>query len=155
LDESLAAKFISKLIKACMRIFISLCILLVITGCGGVGQIRMMPRDGGGLFTGKVVGDGASTATMEISIDGENFTGLFVQSTSNEQFGLVQQFGRGGSSVAIGASVGGTRILKGLFSSSNGRGLRCETTATGNGGAGICVDDKSRVFDFTIHRTGY
>ena len=130
-------------------------ILLLLIGCGGVGQIRMMPRDGGALSTGKVVGDGASTATMEITIEGEIFTGLFVQATSNEQFGLVQQFGRGSSSTAIGMTGGGTRILKGIFSSSSGRGMRCETTATGNGGAGICVDDKSRVYDFTIHRTGY
>ena len=116
-----------------MRKAIMVWVLFFITGCGGVGQIRMMPRDGGGVFTGKVVGDGISTATMEVAIDGEEFTGLFVQATSD----------------------GGTRILKGVFSSPSGRGPRCETTATGNGGAGICVDDKSRVFDFTIHRTGY
>ena len=115
----------------------------------------MMPRDGGNVFTGKVVGDGINTATMEVTIDGEKFTGLFVQATTNERFGLVQQFGRGGPSLAVATSGGGTRIMKGIFSSASGRGLRCESTATGNGGAGVCVDDKSRIFDFTIHRTGY
>lgn len=138
-----------------MRKFIFTFVVASLAGCGGVGQVRMMPRDSGNVFTGKVVGDGMSTATMDITIDGENYTGLFVAATSNEKFGLLQQFGRDGPSVAVATSGGGTRILKGIFSSPSGRGLRCETTATGNGGAGICVDDKSRVFDITIHRTGY
>lgn len=137
-----------------MRFMFLIFVLSSLVGCGGgVGVVRMMPRDSGNVFMGKVVGDGVSTATMDITIDGENYSGLFVAATSNESFRLATQFGpKGGVTTGIATSSGGTRSMVGILSSSNGRGLRCEITATGRGGAGICADDKSRIFDAIVSR---
>ena len=127
-------------------------LILGLTGCAISMQARMMPRDSGTVYVGKIVADGINTATMDITIDGERYTGLWVKATTNDSYGLVQQYGsRTGTSAAVVSTGGGTRINKGIFSSANGRGLRCESTATGMGGAGICVDDKSRIFDITVN----
>ena len=110
-----------------------------------------MPRDSGNVVTGQIVADRINTATMDITIDGERYTGLWVKATTNDSVGLLQQFGPRGPSLGVVTASGGTRIVKGIFSSPSGRGLRCESTATGMGGAGICVDDKGRVFDVTVN----
>lgn len=136
-----------------MRIILTSCLLFLIAcSTGGKGPVRMMARDSGIIYVGEVIGDGVGTATMDITIDGERYTGIFVLTTTNERRGIIHQFGSEGSSVSTITTNGGTRILKGIFSSPSGRGLRCETTATGNGGSGICIDDKSRIFDITISR---
>ena len=44
----------------------------------------------------------------------------------------------------------GTRILRGIFTSSDGKALRCETTATGLGGAGVCVDSNGLTYDMVV-----
>ena len=134
-----------------MRMLILFFLLPLAAGCAISMQARMMPRDSGNLYVGKIVADGINTATMEITIDGEQYSGLWVKATTNDTVGLLQQYGPRGPSVGVVTTGGGTRINKGVFSSPNGRGLRCESTATGMGGAGICVDDKGRVFDITVN----
>lgn len=134
-----------------MRLFTIVLTLIALGGCAMQMQARMMPRDSGNIHVGKIVADGINTATMEITIDGETYTGLWVKATTNDKVGLIQQYGRGGPSVGLVSTGGGTRINKGMFSSPSGKGLRCESTATGMGGAGVCVDDKGRVFDITVN----
>lgn len=113
----------------------------------------MMPRDSGHVYSGTVQGSASGTGTMTITIDGETYTGPIVRTTSSDSFGFVQQFGGGGStSFGTMASSGGTANVKAILSSANGRGLRCEFTSTGNGGGGICVDDKSHVYDAIVSR---
>ena len=130
-------------------------VVLSLIGCAPMTlQVRMMPRDSGNVYVGYIVADRVNTATMDITIDGERYTGLWVKAATNETLGLMAQYGpRGTSSVSVAATGGGTRIDRGLFSSASGRGLRCESTATGMGGAGVCIYDRSRVFDITVNET--
>lgn len=100
-----------------MRILILFFVLTSLAGCSMSMQARMMPRDAGNVFTGQIVADGINTATMDITIDGERYTGLWVKATTNDSFGLMQQFGSRGSSVGVVATGGGTRMNKGIFSS--------------------------------------
>jgi len=135
-----------------MRFLIAVPISILLSACAIPMQARVMPRDGGAIYVGKIVADGFNTATMEISIEGERYSGLWVKATTNDSVSLIQQYGPGRrSSLGVISTQGGTRINKGLFSSPTGRGLRCESTATGMGGAGICVDDRGRVFDILVN----
>ena len=122
----------------------------LLAGCAG--QVQMMPRDSGKIYSGTVQGSPTGSGTMTIVIDGETYTGPIVRTTSGESFGLVQQFGRSGSSLGMVTTSGGTANVKGMLSSATGRGLRCDFTSTGGAGGGICVDDKSRVFDAIVSR---
>ena len=129
------------------------CVVALLSLAGCAGQVQMMPRDSGKVYSGTVQGNGMGSGTMSITIEGETYTGPIVRTTSNESFGLVQQFGRNGaSSIGTVVSSGGTANVKGILASANGRGLRCEFTSTGGGGGGICLDDKSRVYDAVVSR---
>lgn len=122
----------------------------MLTGCAG--QVRMMPRDSGKIYNGTVEA-GVGGGTMSIAIDGETYTGPIIRTTSGDSFGFAQAYGKGGtSSFGMMASSGGTSNVKGILSSPNGRGLRCEFTSTGSSGGGICVDDSSRVYDAVVSR---
>lgn len=128
------------------------CLAALVSLAGCAAQVQMMPRDSGKVYSGTVQGNGMS-GTMSITIDGETYTGPIVRTTASESFGLVQQFGRNGaSSLATVVSSSGTANVKGILSSANGRGLRCEFTSTGGSGGGICLDDKSRVYDAVVSR---
>ena len=130
-----------------------LCVVALFSLAGCAGQVQMMPRDSGKVYSGTVQGNGMGSGTMSITIEGETYTGPIVRTTSNESFGLVQQFGRTGApSIGTVVSSGGTANVKGILASPNGRGLRCEFTSTGGGGGGICLDDKSRVYDAVVSR---
>ena len=132
------------------RLLISVAIVSL-AGCAG--QVQMMPRDSGKIYSGTVQGNGMGSGTMSITIDGETYTGPVVRTTSSDSFGLVQQYGRNGkSSFSTVVSSGGTANVKGMLASANGRGLRCEFTSTGDSGGGICVDDKGRVYDAIVSR---
>lgn len=152
----------------------------ILTGCAFImgpanGHVTMMQRDTGRTYTGAVVGDRVSKATMNITLDGVNYTGTFVLAESNESVTIGSSFGNSfgnasanvygnggryasaygsGSSFSTGTGVSsttaGTKILKGIFTSTDGRGLRCESTATGHGGAGVCIDDKGSVYDIVV-----
>lgn len=124
---------------------------LVLTGCSGM--IQLMPRDSGKVYSGTVQGSITGTGVIAIPIDGEQYTGPVVRTSSSDSTGLLQQYGkRSGVSFGSMASVGGTATLKGILSSSNGRGLRCEFTSDGSGGGGVCADDQGRVFDALVSR---
>jgi hypothetical protein len=125
--------------------------LAFLAGC--TGQVQMMPRDSGKIYSGTVQGSATGSGTMSITIDGETYTGPIVRTSSGESFGFIQQYGRGGATAfSTVVSSGGTHNVKGILSSPNGRGLRCEFTSDGGGGGGICVDDKSRVYDAVVSR---
>ena len=110
-----------------------------------------MPRDSGKIYSGTVNGNGAGSGTMAITIDDEAYAGPVVRSSSGESFGLVQQYGsRGTSLFGTMVSSSGTANVKAMLASPNGHGLRCEFTSTGASGGGICVDDKSRVYDAVV-----
>ena len=125
-------------------------LLLSLSGCSGI--VQMMPRNSGKIYSGTVQGGIRGSGTITVNIDGEVFTGPFVKASSNESFGFAQQFGSRGSSFGSMVSDGGTMLIKSILASPSGRGLRCEFTSGGNlsGGAGICVDDKSNVYDAIV-----
>ena len=123
--------------------------LVLLAGCAG--KVQMMPRDSGKIYSGTVNGNGAGSGTMAITIDDEAYTGSVVRTSSGDSFGFVQQYGsKGTSSFGTVISSGGTANVKAMLASPNGRGLRCEFTSTGTSGGGICVDDKSRVYDAIV-----
>ena len=152
----------------------------LITGCASImgpanGYITAMERSSGKTYRGTVVGDRISKADMSVTIDGVNYTGTFVVSESNDSTTIgtgfansignasVSGYGNGGryasgygqgssfsSGTGVSSTTAGTRYLKGIFISPNSRGLRCESTATGHGGAGVCIDDKGAVYDIVI-----
>jgi len=151
----------------------------LITGCASVrgpvnGYVTAMERSSGKTYRGTVVVDGISKA-MNITINGVNYTGAFVVSESNNSTAIgrgfasstgnasVSGYGNGGryvsgygqgssfrSGTAVSSTIAGTRYVKGIFISPNGRGLRCESTATGHGGAGVCIDYKGEVYDIVV-----
>lgn len=144
--------FIAKL-KTC-QIFTNLKILVagataasLLVGCAIPLEARMMPRDSGNVFIGKVVANGINSATMEITVNGENYTGLWVSASAADSSQLILKHG----SEKYKITQTGTGINKGIFTSSSGKGLRCESTATGMGGAGICLDDSGRVYDILVY----
>ena len=111
----------------------------------------MMPRDSGKIYSGTVNGNGTGSGTMAITIDDEAYTGPIVRTSSGDSFGFVQQYGsKGTSSFGTVVSSGGTANVKAMLASPSGRGLRWELTSTGTSGGGICVDDKSRVYDAIV-----
>ena len=141
----------------------------LITGCASVrgpvnGYVTAMERSSGKTYRGTVVVDGISKA-MNITINGVNYTGAFVVSESNNSTAIgrgfasstgnasVSGYGQGSSfssGTSVSSTVAGTRYVKGIFISPNGRGLRCESTATGHGGAGVCIDYKGEVYDIVV-----
>ena len=134
-----------------MRYLYTTFALAFLLGC--TGQVQMMPRDSGKIYSGTVQGSATGSGTMSIAIDGETYTGPIVRTSSGDSFGFIQQYGRGGATAfSTVVSSSGTHNVKGILSSTNGRGLRCEFTSDGNGGGGICVDDKSRIYDAVVSR---
>ncbi len=124
---------------------------LVLAGCSGM--VQMMPRDSGKVYTGTVQGSVTGSGVMSITIDSEQYTGPIVRTSSGDSVGLIQQYGkRSGSSFGTVTTIGSTAGIKGILSSPNGRGLRCEFTSDGSGGGGVCVDDQGRVFDAIVSR---
>lgn len=120
-------------------------------GCSGI--IQLMPRDSGKVYSGTVQGGITGTGVIAIPIDGEQYTGPVVRTSSSDSAGMLQQYGkRSGANFGSIASVGGTATLKGILSSPNGRGLRCEFTSDGSGGGGVCADDQGRVFDAVVSK---
>ena len=110
----------------------------------------MMPRESEKIYSGTVNGNGAGSGIMAITIDDEAYTGPVVRTSSGDSFGFVQQYGSKGSSFGTVVSSGGTANVKAMLASPSGRGLRWELTSTGTSGGGICVDDKSRVYDAIV-----
>lgn len=132
-----------------MKKLLLLCIVLA--GCSA--QVQMMPRDSGKIYTGQVTGSGLGAANMTITIEGETYAGKVVRTASNDNFGLIQQFGRNGSSFSTVVTSNGSANLKAILSSQNSRGLRCDLISNGNnGGGGVCIDDQSRIFDVIVTR---
>ena len=132
-----------------MRNFQFALVLFLLTGCAG--KVQMMPRDSGKIYSGTVQGNGSGSGTIVITIDDETYTGPVVRTSSGDNFGLLQQYGsKGTSSFGTVVSSGGTANVKAMLASPNGRGLRCELTSTGVSGGGVCVDDKSRVYDAVV-----
>ena len=125
---------------------------IFLVACASSGVVQMMPRNSGKVYSGTVQGNGGGSGTMSITIDGEVFTGPIVRTSSDTGIGIIQQYGRGGSSFGTVLSGGLTANVKGILASSNGHGLRCEFTSDGDGGGGVCVDDNSRVFDAVVTR---
>ena len=124
---------------------------LLLAGCAG--QVQMMPRDTGKIYSGTVQGSATGSGTMSITIDDETYTGPIVRTSSGESFGFAQAYGpRGASAFGTFVSSSGDATVKGILSSKSGRGLRCEFLSNGSGGGGICVDDRARVFDAVVSR---
>jgi hypothetical protein len=113
---------------------------LMLTGC--TGTINIMPRDSGKVCKGTVYGNGFS-GSITIDINGEIFTGPIMRTDAG--YSLIQQY-----SGTAAAEAGGSRNVKGILSSEQGHGLRCEFTSNGSGGSGICVDDNKKVYDAIV-----
>lgn len=138
-----------------------------LAACANSGFVQLMAKDSGKLYKGQVTECRSGTCNMSINIDGELFAGVIVKATSNQfnEFNATQGNANissphlpfstkniGYSATSTSSTDGGTSIMKGLLSSSNGKGLRCEFTATGEGGAGTCIDDNKRVLDGLVYR---
>ncbi|WKJ88780.1 hypothetical protein QZJ86_12180 [Methylomonas montana] len=118
-------------------------LLPILTGCTGV--IQAMPRDSGKVYSGEVFGNGFSSGSITLPINGETYSGPIVSTDAG--FGLIQRHGNSASA----SEFGGTRTVKGILSSPSGKGLRCEFTSNGLGGSGICIDDKQQIYDAIVH----
>jgi hypothetical protein len=114
-----------------------------VMGCAGT--IQAMPRDSGQIYKGDVFGYGVG-GSITITIKGETYTGPIVATDAG--FGLMQKYGK---ESAIAETSSGSRTVKGLLSSPNNKGLRCEFTSNGLGGSGICVDDEQRIYDAIVN----
>jgi hypothetical protein len=127
------------------------CLLaLFLTGCAG--NIKIMPRDSGKIYSGELSKCFNGSCDIALHIDGETYHGVVVKATSNERGVLMSEFNsRGQISVGSGFADGGTTLVKGLLSAPSGKGLRCEFSATGSGGAGVCMDDNRRLFDAVVY----
>lgn len=149
---------------------------LFISGCSG--NIKMMPRDSGEIYQGELKNCLGGSCDITININGLIYTGTLVKATSNEkvstgfvngtaigssnsiislpnhygQANISQNANVGYSATGTVITDGGTNIVKGLLSSTNGHGLRCEFTATGQGGAGTCIDDEKHIYDALVYR---
>jgi formylmethanofuran dehydrogenase subunit C len=89
---------------------------------------------------------------MEININGEQYIGPIVRTGSDNSFGFIQQYGSAGTSFGTSSMIGGNVRVKGILSSTTGRGLRCEFESDGSTGGGICIDDQARVYDAIVTR---
>lgn len=133
------------------RHYLAIILAVTLTGCSGM--IQLMPRDSGKVYAGTVQGSVTGTGVITVAIEGEQYTGPVVRTSSSDSAGLIQQYGkRTGAAFGSVATVGGTSTLKGILSSPNGRGLRCEFSSDGSGGGGVCIDDQGRVFDALVSR---
>jgi len=131
---------------------IGILVVIVVAGC--TWQVRMMPRDTGKVYLGSGKGDGFGGGTITMPIDGKIYTGPVMRVSSSDSFGFFQAFGSHGASVSgVTQSFGGTINVKAILSSSDDSGLRCDFTGDGAGHlGGICVDDRSRVYDVLANR---
>src|SRR5258706_72018 len=111
----------------------------------------MMPRDSGTVYRGIANGNGMGGGTMTVEIEGHTYSGPMFRTGSNDSFGFFQAYGGTRSVVGVSQTVGGAVTIKGILSSADNRGLRCDLTGDGRGhGGGICVDDHGRVFDVLV-----
>jgi hypothetical protein len=131
-------------------------VVVTLGGCAGGSrwQVQMMPRDSGTVYSGVGQGDGSGGGSVAITIEGRTYTGPVVRTAANESFGFFQAYGsRGVNAIGGSQSFGGTVYVKGILSSPDNRGLRCDLTGDGHGHlGGICVDDKGRVYDVVASR---
>jgi hypothetical protein len=125
---------------------------LALNGCAW--QVQMMPRDSGKVYVGEGHGDGLGGGQVSITIEGRKYSGPVMRTASTDSFGFFQLYGsRGQSTFGTTASVGGTVYVKGLLSSPDNHGLRCDLTGDGMGHlGGICIDDDKRIYDVLAHR---
>lgn len=120
--------------------------------CACAGEVKMMPRDSGKTYSGKISSVTASKASMSVNIEGEEYTGDVIETRSGLSVGFVSLFGArhdtGGSTI----SNDGNANKKALLRSANGHGLRCEFSSSGGNAGGTCVDDQTRTYDVIVTR---
>ena len=154
---------------------LALFFMAALTACSITGQVTMMERGSGKAYTGTIIADRVSKAVMNITLNGVNYVGAFTLAESNDSTTIGSSFGNSltntnvtansnggrhltaygsgytsGGGTSISHTQAGTRILRGIFTSSDGKGLRCETTATGLGGEGVCVDNNGQTYDMVV-----
>lgn len=125
--------------------------IFFLSGC--TGTIRIMSRADGKIYTGEIVGDGWNSASCEIDIGKDHYTGLYVLSSENGTLTLLNELS-GNNTIDISKDGHYGRVLKGLLSSPTSNiGFRCESTSSGHSsGTGICIDSLNRIYDTTVNR---
>ena len=117
----------------------------LLTGCAFImgpanGYVTMMQRDTGKTYRGTVVGDRVSKATMNITLDGVNYTGTFVLAESNESVTIGSSFGNsfGNASANVYgnggryASAYGSSLSLTVFSNYQHRVMSAEAESIGH-----------------------
>ena len=127
-------------------------VALLIAGCVGLtGQMTIMPRDGGQVYTGIVHADGFGAGTITMTIEGRTYTGPFARTATADSFGFFQTYGRGGRSTGLAQTSGGHNVGKAILSSPDNHGMRCDIEGDGMGhGGAICLDDQKRLYDAVV-----
>lgn len=134
-----------------MRKIILVIFVLLISGCALTGQMTIMPRDGGKVYTGIVHADGFGGGTITMTIEGRTYTGPFARTATADSFGFFQTYGRGQPSTLITQTSGGHNVGKAILSSPDNHGMRCEIEGDGMGhGSAICLDDQKHLYDAIV-----
>lgn len=123
--------------------------LLPLAGCAM--NVTMMPRDSGKTYAGELNPSGGGGGSMSMTIGEDKCTGPAARVASNQTFGFLTTYGKGGSSFGTVATDGDVSV-KAVMSCPSGRGLRCDLTGQSGTGGGICVDDQAKVYDVVFMR---
>ena len=119
-------------------------VVLLLSGCAYT--MKLMPRDGGVVYTGHVHSNGMGSGTLDVALDNKTCTGTFATAHTGDSFGFFQAYGHGSAAAGSFQSYGASSTYKALMTCTDGTGLRCDVEGADTG-AGICVDSKGRVYD--------
>ena len=134
-----------------MRTVIILTVALMLAGCTATGQMTIMPRDSGNVYTGIVHADGLGGGTITMTSEGRTYTGPFARTGTNDSFGYFQTYGHGRTSTGVTQASGGHNAGKAILSSPDNHEMRCEIEGDGMGhGGAICLDDQRLIYDAVV-----
>lgn len=135
-----------------MNRLIPFALLVLLVGCASQSRVQLMGRDSGTQYGGLVQSDGQGTTILSVTIEGINYSGPMIRTSSADSFGFIETHSIGGrrSLPQFGTihAYGDSTTYKALLNSPDGKGLRCDlASSSGTQGGGVCVDDQSRLFD--------
>jgi hypothetical protein len=118
-------------------------------------QVKMMPRDGGVLYSGHANGRGHGSVSANIG--GKSYTGTWITVVDSGNLILLDTYGTDSQGMAYrnsgSAQVTSTRGAGvAILSAPDSSGLRCEYKISSGMGVGVCRDDKGRIYDIQIVR---
>ncbi|HXS51364.1 MAG TPA: hypothetical protein VN782_02440 [Usitatibacter sp.] len=138
-----------------MRNMLVLVLALALGGCATNYQLALMPHDRGVIYHGVAEDLGGGEGPISVTIDDKTYTGTWVQSTPAHSTAFV---GGGWGWWGWRGAMGGIVTMdnpegvesKALLSAPDGSGLRCDLRTDRGTGAGMCRDDRGRIFDVQL-----